>query len=295
MERKHTILIVDDDEGTRNQLKLLFEDEDYEILYAKDGHNGLVIAETAALDLILLDIVLPGFDGYEVCRRIRANPRLSQIPVLMMTGYDLETSAVKGLEVGADDVITKPFKVMEVKLRVRTILRLNRFRTLQSERSRFTWIVEHSSDGYVALNSQGIITYLNPVASQLLDIELVENEEDKIPFLQRVQKNYQLVTPQIWDKWPELNEKAFLVRPESEQVSAHWLRVDKFDMESSDPGSCVLRLQDESNKMRMQQNMWTFENLVAYKLQTPLNGILSKIEKLCKRVDKGASKEEREL
>ena len=108
MTDKPTILIVDDEIVSRYTLGALLE-EDYTLVFAEDGAQGLEKAETIIPDLILLDVMMPGMNGFEVCRRLRAHPLLANLPVAMITAWDDPTARSRCLEIGADEVICKPF------------------------------------------------------------------------------------------------------------------------------------------------------------------------------------------
>lgn len=129
-----TVLIVDDQAQGRNILATLLEHDGYQVACAVDGADALRKASTLIPDLILLDVMMPDINGFEVCRQIRADPRLALAPVILMTALDDPDLRMQGLEAGADDFISKPFNRAELRARVRTITRLNRFRTLWDER-----------------------------------------------------------------------------------------------------------------------------------------------------------------
>lgn len=119
------ILIVDDEAGIVEILKANLEREGYRTLEAYDGHSALALALEENPDLILLDCMMPGLDGFEVCRKLRQERRL--MPIIMLTAKSEEIDKVLGLELGADDYMTKPFSVREILARVKAQLRRNRF------------------------------------------------------------------------------------------------------------------------------------------------------------------------
>ena len=143
-----TILIVDDTPVGRDTLEALLYQQGYLLEFACNGPETLTKAEELMPDLILLDVMMPGMNGFEVCRRLRANPILAEVPVIMVTALDDQSSRVKGIEAGADDFITKPFNRVELRARVKTILRLNRYRRLQEERSRLISALENLQSAY---------------------------------------------------------------------------------------------------------------------------------------------------
>ena len=114
------ILIVEDEEKLARFIELELTHEGYQADKAHDGRDGLQMAEAGAYDLILLDIMLPGLSGLEVLRRLR---RASQVPVIILTARDQVMDKVTGLDMGADDYITKPFEIEELLARIRTALR----------------------------------------------------------------------------------------------------------------------------------------------------------------------------
>ncbi len=115
------ILVAEDDELTRNGLRELLEREGYQVLAARDGEEALRLDAAESPDLVLLDIMMPRLDGYEVCRRLRARSRT--VPILFLSAKGQEVDKVVGLELGADDFITKPFGTREVLARIRAVAR----------------------------------------------------------------------------------------------------------------------------------------------------------------------------
>jgi two-component system response regulator RegX3 len=114
------ILVVEDEESFSDPLSYLLRKEGYEVAVADTGDAGLEEFERSGADLVLLDLMLPGLSGIEVCRRLRAT---SNVPVIMLTAKDSEIDKVVGLELGADDYVTKPYSSRELVARVRAVLR----------------------------------------------------------------------------------------------------------------------------------------------------------------------------
>jgi signal transduction histidine kinase len=120
----------------------MLEGGDYQLELAKDGFQALNMLEDIAVDLILLDVMMPGMDGFEVCRRIRSTPKLAEVPILILTALDDRASLLRGIEAGADDFLSKPMDRQELAARVRTITRLNRYRTLMEQRENMREMAE---------------------------------------------------------------------------------------------------------------------------------------------------------
>lgn len=134
IKNNSTILIVDDEPVGRDALEMLLTPQGYNLAFAGNGLETLAKATELTPDLILLDVMMPGMDGYEVCRRLRADPLLAEVPIIMVTALDDRDSRLEGIEAGADDFVSKPFNRTELRTRVKTITRLNRFRRLLAER-----------------------------------------------------------------------------------------------------------------------------------------------------------------
>lgn len=117
------ILTVEDDERIRQAVKLALEDEGWNVTEAETGETALDVFRQSQADVVLIDIMLPGIDGFEVCRSIR---RISDVPVIMVTARDDTHDVVAGLEAGADDYLTKPFAPKELSARIRALLRRSR-------------------------------------------------------------------------------------------------------------------------------------------------------------------------
>ncbi len=116
------ILVVEDHEENRRIVRDLLTSAGYEMIEAVTGEEGVTFAETQRPDLILMDIQLPGLDGYEATRRIKANPALRQIPIIAVTSYALSGDDVKAREAGCDDYVTKPFSPRALLAKIREYL-----------------------------------------------------------------------------------------------------------------------------------------------------------------------------
>ncbi|HKV85404.1 MAG TPA: response regulator transcription factor [Ktedonobacterales bacterium] len=118
-----TILVVEDDTTLRETVAYNLRSEGYVVVVAADGVAALDAMRQQTVSLVLLDLMLPRMDGLEVCRRIRSRPETAQTPILMLTARGDETDKVVGLEMGADDYVTKPFSWQELRARIRALLR----------------------------------------------------------------------------------------------------------------------------------------------------------------------------
>lgn len=120
---KGRILVVEDDVDISKMLRIYFDSQGYEVLVAGRGEEALEICRRKLPNVVVLDIQLPDIDGYQVCRSLRSNTRTSYVPIIFLTQKDERSDKIAGLELGADDYITKPFDIEELKLRVEGSIR----------------------------------------------------------------------------------------------------------------------------------------------------------------------------
>lgn len=136
------VLVIDDAENIIEFIRLGLRYEGFQVESAPDGEQGVVAAQRINPDVIILDVMMPGIDGLEVCRRIRSNPTTSDIPILMLTAKDEVSDRILGLQTGADDYLTKPFDFYELLERIRAILR-------RQNRARGTQTGENDTGGQI--------------------------------------------------------------------------------------------------------------------------------------------------
>jgi PAS domain S-box-containing protein len=165
--KKPIVLIVDDHPSAIESMVSVLTGEGYQLMSASGGAEALRLTEEVRPDLLLLDVMMPDMDGLTVCRAIRANPELAELPVVMVTALDDRESRLAALDAGADDFLSKPVDRAEVRLRVRTATDLLRFRKLSTERARFDQLVRLSPDSILVIDCEGMIHMNNPAAEEL--------------------------------------------------------------------------------------------------------------------------------
>ncbi len=163
------ILAVDDEEHILELLVYNLESNGFRVLTADSGEEGLEILKKEAVDLVLLDIMLPGIDGMEMLKRIRKNPDTAELPVIMLTAKSEEINKVLGLEVGADDYISKPFGIYELMARVKAVLR-------RSERSKVAVRAEEDADEIISIDKIVINNTTHEVTVDGKTVELALKE-----------------------------------------------------------------------------------------------------------------------
>lgn len=131
-----TVLVVDDEPSGRDTLEAILEGQNYTLLMASNGMQALDLIRENQPDVMLLDVMMPGMSGFEVCRKVRSDSNLAEIPIIILTALDDRKSLITALEAGADDFVSKPVDRYELNARLAGIMRLNRFRKLVNERKK---------------------------------------------------------------------------------------------------------------------------------------------------------------
>lgn len=293
-DAKATILIADDDRVARELLEAWLVSADLRVESAQNGEETLRKAAELTPDLVLLDVMMPGMDGFEVCRRLRSDPQLAEVPVMMITALNDRDSRLRGIEAGADDFVTKPYDGAELKARVKTIVRLNRYRRLVNERTKFEWVVDHSDDGYLLISAEDMVLYANPSARIYLGRTGETETSIAESFRDVALTQYHPEPQEAWESWPKPSAlPRYLVRPETRNSSSFWLRVESIKIPANHGGGdgFLIRLRDETARIVLKRDMWKFNALVAHKLRTPLTVILGSFELFQKDIS-NISKEE---
>lgn len=280
-----TLLLVDDEPTGLEVLKGLLSTENYNLAFATNGQEAIEQALALKPDVILLDVMMPDIDGFEVCRRLRTDPILVDVPIIMLTALDDRESRLEGIKAGADDFISKPFDRIELRTRLRTITRLNRFRRLTIERNKFEWVVEQSENGYIVINTKGKIKYANTSARNYLNLPIDVAIEIEETFQTVVSKQYRREPEIAWRKENLLQTTPntppvprYLVRPETKTSHAFWLKIDILHINApSITSEWVIRLVNVTPKMSLQRDMWQFQAMIAHKLRTPFSSILGNL------------------
>ncbi len=306
MPKRSKILIVDDAPAGRQTLETLLLSKNYQIHFAEDGTTALAKAGEIIPDLILLDVMMPDMDGFEVCRRLRVNSELAEVPIVMVTVLDNKESRIRGLEAGADDFITKPFDKEELRARVSTILRLNRYRMMQAERAKFDWAVENSEEGYLMINDSDQISYMNPQAKVYFNLtkdafgsDNSNNHNsgcDNLKFKDMAAKFYICEPEKNWEQWPPASSESasisrYLVRQETTKSQALWLQVNYLESPAGVIAQHLIRLKDVTAELSNQRNIRTFQAMVSHKMRTPLATLIYSFEDINRVARKEASGE----
>jgi len=182
MSEKPCIFIVDDEQFNLDTIEALLFSEDYTLEFAEDGNECLEKIDEVCPDVILLDVMMPGIDGFEVCKRIKNNKKWNHIPILMVTALDTKEDLAKGLDAGADDFLHKPVNGIELRARVRSLLRVKfQFDELQSNlkmREDLSHMIAHD-----------IRTPLSVILGMATLIKMKLKDDDLLMFIKKIVSN----------------------------------------------------------------------------------------------------------
>lgn len=164
------ILIVDDRIETIQTLAILLENHGYAVACASNGQNALQRLNAQQPDLILLDLFMPGMDGFELCEQIKSNPDFQDIPILFLTASRDQEHILKAFEKGAVDYVMKPFNDREVLTRVNTHINLRQQKIeIQRLNNKFETIITNVQDGLLVIDQEGIIKFANPAVIHMFN------------------------------------------------------------------------------------------------------------------------------
>lgn len=220
LDSQGSILVVDDMPNNLRLLTTLLRDEGYEVRAATTGQMALAIAQTVALDLILLDISLPDVDGYQVCRQLKADENTQSIPVIFISVLDEVLDKVQAFAVGGIDYVTKPFHLREVVVRVKTHVNLRRLQQqleqhnaqLQEAEARYRSIFEQAIEGIFQVTPDGQYLSANPALARLYGYSSSQELMENIANLQQL-----YVQPGRWQELTtELQQRQEGVRAKSQ-------------------------------------------------------------------------------
>jgi CheY-like chemotaxis protein len=265
------LLIVDDDLATRVRLRDLLEREGhFQVKEASDGYGALETARQSPPDLILLDIMMPGITGLEVCRELRADPNTREVPIIVLSAAEESDAMIAALNAGADDFLRKPFWAPELRAKVRNVARLNRYRTLTRERDRFRWLLDRSQEPLLIADAGGRITYANSRAVELFG-PVSAAGEDVVAVISRHFESEPREALADWRARRGDEGRFRIFQPETEHLAARWFDVEVQGLEED--GDTLIKFTNRSGWIRRELETYTFQHLISHKIRTPLNGL----------------------
>jgi len=205
-----------------------------------------------------------------------------------------------GIEAGADDFITKPFRRMELRARLRTITRLNRYRHLLAERAQMNWILEQAHEGHLIIDETDEILYANARAASFLGFSDDSRRTGRETFLSLARRHYRCEPEEAWCGWPDRAGMTrygsrFMVRRGTGAEGACWLKVTIFERTLGSRTNWLICLRDVTDEVASRNNRWSFESMLSHKLRTPLSIIRTPLSMLTKQVSRLTADETSDL
>ena len=273
--RRPIVLVADDEPRNVRLLETLLASEGIDVDTAPDGAACLERVEAREPDLILLDVMMPGVDGYEVTRRVRAHGKHRLIPIVLVTSLSATDERVRGIEAGCDDFITKPFDTREVLARVKTLLTLSHYRRQLDEKQKLESAIRTVREGIVVCTPRWNVESANEAACRFLDLTGVPTES----LLDVVARRYRLsLPPHAFADEDRPPAQFDLTRDETEDFPVLFLRASVSAQRdpSGRVSSLVVCMHDVTDLMREERLKQDFLGLISHKLRTPLTPL-----KLC--------------
>ncbi|MFH1277278.1 MAG: response regulator [Candidatus Eisenbacteria bacterium] len=278
---KGTVLVVDDEERNRRLIEATLAPLGYELIHSPSGEEALARIEKVRPDLVLLDIMMPGMDGIEVTKRVRANPETSHIPIILLTAFADAERRLKGIEAGCDDFVAKPFDRLELTARIRSLLKISFYRTQMANSRKFDIVFEEAGDGVVIMDGEWKVEAANEVARRLL--ELPDPRPADFRLIDHLYRALDISVELRKLRDPGRRETRFEIRrPETESLRPLVLEstVKKILGPEGTVATVVLTIKDITGRWTEDRLKEDFLSGVSHKLKTPLAVIMANNEGL---------------
>lgn len=293
MKNKPVILVVDDQFQNNELLEAYLVPQGYEVIKVQSGQEAFEKISGSQIDLVLLDIMMPGTSGIEVLEKLRADEKTKAIPVVMVTALKDTEDKLKALEAGCDDFISKPFDKTELLARVKSILKISDYLGQLDEKKKFKAVVDKISDGIAICSPDYLIKDSNAAILKYLNIA----DSANVNLVETLFKNYSVsIKEEVLKDLTVVHKKFDILRPKSETAEILYLEVN-LDLIRDSAGkllSIVFILRDVTlvrSEELLKQNTLT---LISHKLRTPLGVISGKIAMLQKGSYGALSDEQKE-
>lgn len=277
---KSSILVVDDEPSNTELLEGILKYYGYEVIIASNGEEALKNISQGGIDLVLLDVMMPGIDGFEVTRRIRQNEKMRLLPIVLITALSEKKFKLQGIEAGCDDFINKPFDRQEVILRVKMLLEMNYYRSQIDEKEKFDFLLNQMEEGVLILDSHLNIKRFNQSAGRYLRLDAPDPSPD---FIRHLNQYFTVLYSRDLNLDLKRKKVAFdLERKESEVFAENIVEMhcQPIKEPSGEIASIVIIMRDVSNIRKEERMKQDFLNFISHKLRTPLSISLIKIQGL---------------
>ncbi len=275
-QKKPKILLVDDEEQNLELLEALLTPQGYEVQFAENGEKALETVAANLPDLILLDIMMPGMNGFKVLETLRAQEDSRMVPIIMLTALREKEDRLKAIKSGCDDFISKPFDKQEVQARVRALLKLNYYRASLDEKEKFEDVVNTIKDGIIVLDNKLKVSHLNTQARELLSLGAEEVTGKMFGDLYKSFLNANFdIRYSGKDIAGDLKTKNLvfdIVRPETDTRKALILEVNSHLIRNQlgELTSVILKIGNVTRSRLEKMLKQSFLGLISHKLRTPI-------------------------
>lgn len=270
--KKPKILVVDDDVQNVNILKNILTEAGYNVVSGFNGEEAVNLTHSEKPDMLILDVMMPKLDGFEVIEELRKNEDTHTIPIVLVTSLTKCEDRIRGKEVGCDDFITKPFDKSEILARTNSLIKLNFFRSLQTEKEQLELIFKEIADGLLVLDKDWNILRINQTAKNLLNI--MSDNIKGVNFLDHIYYNFTTSTEKNQLFKNGSRSKIFtIIRPESEHNPPLYIsaKLNNIYLPTGEVRNRLVVLRDiteETVEERLKKN---FLSLISHKLRTPVS------------------------
>lgn len=293
MKNRSIILIVDDQPQNIELLEAYLVQQGHLVIKATSGAEALEKVSSNKIDLILLDVMMPGMSGIEVLEKLRADEKTRLIPVVMVTALKETEDKIKAFEAECDDFISKPFDEFELLVRVKSILKMSYYRRQLDEKEKFKAVFDKMSDGIAICDSTWIIRDSNVAVLKYLNIA----DQANVNLVEALLKNYSIsITKEALTDLTTMHKTFEIVREESKTTKALYLEanLDAITNPAGEISSIVFTLRDVTAARTEESLKQSFFGLISHKLRTPL-GIIAPYAAMLKEGNMGhLNKEQQE-
>ncbi|MFQ5510221.1 MAG: response regulator [Candidatus Krumholzibacteriia bacterium] len=271
-DKAKTLLLVDDEPKNVRLLEALLLPHGFELLTAGSGEECLQAIDERDVDLVLLDVMMPGMNGYEVTRRIRSNPNTRLLPIVVISALRETSDRVEGIQAGCDDFISKPFDKNEVLAKIHTTLKLSHYRRQLDEKEKFEALITRISEGIVLCESDWSILRMNDHGRRFLP-----GASPGSDLLDAIFDTYTVSVPrdELAGSLSETSKRFLLARSRDGGSGPSYVHANLDVMADPDGNvtSLVLSMRDMTGERREEKQKEDFLNVVSHKLRGPLSAI----------------------
>ncbi len=291
-EKKATILVVDNEPEEVRLLERHLLPEGYQVVTAFSGEDALKRIAEKEIVLVLLDVIMPAMNGFEVTKRIREDEKMRLLPVILITGLTETEDRIKGIKAGCDDFISKPFDQSEVLSRVKMLLKMNFYRSQLNEKEKFEHILNRMEEGIIVLDHNLQILRLNTSAANLLYLDPLNKFKDLVTHLQKHFKIHYAGNLSL-----DLRKQVIsfdIERMETDTAKTLILEINSSIIRepSGEASNIILTLRNVTDLRKEEWLKQDFLGLISHKLRTPLTEIYVSADMLQDKIGQSLNKEE---